>query len=76
MGASMIVQQRMAPPQGDPMQRRLFMMMPVVFTVLLLQVPAGMVLYWRTDHRPALAQQAGYKRWRETAGNEDEGKKT
>ena len=76
MGASMLVQQRMAPAQGDPMQRRLFMMMPVVFTVLFLQFPAGMVLYWLTNNILAIAQQAGYKRWREQAGNEDEGKKT
>jgi YidC/Oxa1 family membrane protein insertase len=76
MGASMLVQQRMAPAQGDPMQRRLFMMMPVVFTVLFLQFPAGMVLYWLTNNLLAIAQQAGYKRWRETTGSEDEGKKT
>ncbi len=76
MGASMLVQQRMAPAQGDPMQRRLFMMMPVVFTVLFLQFPAGMVLYWLTNNILAIAQQAGYKRWRERAGSEDEGKKT
>ncbi|MDH3403427.1 MAG: membrane protein insertase YidC [Acidobacteriota bacterium] len=73
MGASMVIQQRMAPAQGDPMQRRLFMMMPVVFTVLFLQFPAGMVLYWLTNNVLAIAQQAGYKRWRQRAASDDDG---
>ncbi|MCZ6727373.1 MAG: membrane protein insertase YidC [Acidobacteria bacterium] len=64
MGVSMLVQQRMAPTQGDAMQRRMFMFMPIIFTVLFLGFPAGMVLYWLTNNVLAIAQQAGYKRWR------------
>jgi YidC/Oxa1 family membrane protein insertase len=62
MGASMLIQQRMTPMQGDPMQRRLFMFMPIIFTGLFLGFPAGMVLYWLTNNILAIAQQAGYKR--------------
>jgi len=78
MGASMILQQKMTPAQGDPMQRRMMMMMPVVFTFLFLGFPAGMVLYWLTNNILAIAQQMGYKRWRpapETAVAERGGKK-
>jgi YidC/Oxa1 family membrane protein insertase len=67
MGVSMLVQQRMAPAQGDPMQRRMFMFMPIIFTVLFLGFPAGMVLYWLTNNLLAIAQQAGYQRWRAVA---------
>jgi YidC/Oxa1 family membrane protein insertase len=63
MGISMFVQQKMTPSQADPMQRRLFMLMPIVFTGLFLGFPAGMVLYWLTNNLLAIAQQVGYKRW-------------
>jgi YidC/Oxa1 family membrane protein insertase len=63
MGISMFVQQRMTPSQADPMQRRLFMLMPIVFTGLFFGFPAGMVLYWLTNNLLAIAQQVGYKRW-------------
>lgn len=63
MGASMFIQQKMTPTQADPMQRRLFMFMPIMFTFLFLGFPAGMVLYWLTNNVLAIAQQAGYKRW-------------
>jgi YidC/Oxa1 family membrane protein insertase len=67
MGASMLIQQRMSPAQGDPMQRRLFMFMPIIFTVMFLGFPAGMVLYWLTNNILAIAQQAAYKRYRTAA---------
>jgi YidC/Oxa1 family membrane protein insertase len=67
MGASMLIQQRMTPAQGDPMQRRLMMFLPIVFTALFLGFPAGMVLYWLTNNILAIAQQAGYKRLRAAA---------
>jgi len=68
MGVSMLVQQKMTPTQGDPMQRRMMMLMPIVFTFLFLGFPAGMVLYWLTNNLLAIAQQMGYKRWRAAKG--------
>ena len=69
MGASMFIQQKMTPSQADPMQRKMFMLMPVMFTVLFLGFPAGMVLYWLTNNILAIAQQVGYKRWQAAKAN-------
>lgn len=61
MGAVQFVQQKMAPAAGDPMQRRMMMMLPVVFTFLFLGFPSGLVLYWLTNNLLTLAQQAVYQ---------------
>ncbi|HUF78497.1 MAG TPA: membrane protein insertase YidC [Thermoanaerobaculia bacterium] len=61
MGVVQFVQQRMAPAIGDPMQRRMMMALPVVFTFLFLGFPSGLVLYWLTNNLLTLAQQAVYQ---------------
>lgn len=58
MGASMVLQQRMTPSQADPMQQKMMMLMPIVFTALFLYAPAGLVLYWLTSNAIAIGQQA------------------
>ena len=65
MGASQFIQQKMSPPAADPMQRRLFLMMPIFFTVLFLGFPTGLVLYWLTNNVLGIVQQVAYKRLRE-----------
>ncbi len=65
MGASQFIQQRMTPAAGDPMQRRLFLLMPVFFTVLFLGFPSGLVLYWLTNNVLGIIQQVVYKRLKE-----------
>lgn len=72
MGAVQFAQQKMAPAAGDPMQRRMMMMMPVVFTFLFLGFPSGLVLYWLTNNLLTLVQQAVYQQWkaRKTAAAE------
>jgi YidC/Oxa1 family membrane protein insertase len=62
MGASMIVQQRMTPAMGDPMQQRMMMLMPVVFTVMFVSFPSGLVLYWLVNNVLTIAQQAVMQR--------------
>ncbi len=57
MGASMFVQQKMAPQVGDPAQRRMFMMMPVIFTVMFYSFPSGLVLYWLVNNLLTIGQQ-------------------
>ena len=57
MGASMLVQQWMTPAQGDPTQRRMMMIMPVVFTVMFLKFPSGLVLYWLVNNVISIGQQ-------------------
>lgn len=57
MGASMYVQQLLSPAVGDPMQARMMKLMPVMFTVLFLWFPAGLVLYWLVNNVLSLLQQ-------------------
>ena len=46
MGVTMLAQQKMTPGGGDPAQRKMMMMMPVVFTALFLKVSSGLALYF------------------------------
>ena len=57
MGASMWFQQRLNPPPADPIQARIMMMLPIVFTVFFLFFPSGLVLYWVTNNVLSIAQQ-------------------
>jgi len=57
MGASMFVQQLLSPAVGDPMQMKMMKLMPVMFTVLFLFFPAGLVLYWLVNNILGVAQQ-------------------
>lgn len=57
MGATMFLQQWMTPAVGDPMQRKIMMFMPVIFTVMFLSFPAGLVLYWLVNNILSIAQQ-------------------
>ncbi len=57
MGASMVIQQKMMPAAGDPAQQRMMMLMPVVFTVMFLNFPSGLVLYWFASNLMSIGQQ-------------------
>ena len=57
MGASMYWMQTLNPQVGDPMQQRMMKMMPIMFTVLFLFFPAGLVLYWLVNNILSVAQQ-------------------
>ena len=46
MGISMVVQQKMTPATGDPTQRRMMMLLPVVFTFFFLNLSSGLVVYF------------------------------
>jgi YidC/Oxa1 family membrane protein insertase len=48
------------------MQRRMFALMPIFFTVLFLGFPSGLVLYWLTNNTLGIGQQYFYKRMRES----------
>ena len=65
MGATQFLQQKMTPAAGDPMQRRMFALMPIFFTILFLGFPSGLVLYWLTNNVLGIGQQYAYKRMRE-----------
>lgn len=57
MGISMFVQQRLNPTPPDPMQAKVMMFMPLFFTFLFLQFPAGLVLYWVVNNILSILQQ-------------------
>jgi len=57
MGGTMYLQQAMSPAMVDPMQVRMMKMMPIIFTVLFLWFPAGLVLYWLINSVLSVAQQ-------------------
>lgn len=57
MGATMIIQQKMTPTSMDPMQNKLMMFMPVIFTFLFLNFASGLVLYWLVNNIFSIAQQ-------------------
>jgi|AntRauTorcE11898_2_1112593.scaffolds.fasta_scaffold05235_2 YidC/Oxa1 family membrane protein insertase len=57
MGASMWAQQKLNPAPVDPMQQKIFAILPVVFTVFFMFFPAGLVLYWLTNNVLSIAQQ-------------------
>ncbi|MCW9012568.1 MAG: membrane protein insertase YidC [Gammaproteobacteria bacterium] len=57
MGASMFIQQKLNPAPMDPMQQKIFQIMPIMFTVFFLFFPAGLVLYWVVNNTLSIAQQ-------------------
>lgn len=54
---SFFVMQRMQPPPPDPMQAKMMKMMPIMFGVLFVFFPAGLVLYWLVNNLLSMAQQ-------------------
>lgn len=57
MGASMFIQQKMTPTNMDPMQAKMMLALPVVFTAMFLNFPSGLVLYWLVNNILTIAQQ-------------------
>jgi YidC/Oxa1 family membrane protein insertase len=57
MGLSMFIQQRLNPPPPDPMQAKVMMFLPVIFTAMFLSFPAGLVLYWLVNNVVSILQQ-------------------
>lgn len=58
MGISMFLQQKLNPQPPDPVQAKVFMLMPIMFTFLLATFPAGLVIYWTWNNVLSMAQQA------------------
>ena len=56
-GLTMWLQMAMSPPAPDPMQRRIFQFMPVIFTFIMAGFPAGLLLYWGWSNILTIIQQ-------------------
>jgi YidC/Oxa1 family membrane protein insertase len=72
MGATQFIQQKLTPMAGDPMQRRMMMMMPFVFTIFFLGFPSGLVLYWLTNNVLQIVQQGVYNRLQSPVSDPEE----
>lgn len=57
MGATMLIQQRLNPAPPDPMQAKIMMFLPILFTGLFWNFPAGLVLYWIVNNALSILQQ-------------------
>jgi YidC/Oxa1 family membrane protein insertase len=57
MGATMFWQQRITPTSADPVQQKVMMIMPVMFTFMFLSYPSGLVIYWTLSNLWAIGQQ-------------------
>jgi len=57
MGVSMYIQQKLNPPPTDPMQQKIFLALPFIFTALFATFPSGLVLYWFVNNVLSIAQQ-------------------
>jgi len=57
MGVTMYVQYKLNPQPTDPMQARIFQLMPIVFTFMLGHFAAGLVIYWAWNNVLSMFQQ-------------------
>lgn len=57
MGATMFIQQKMTPTNMDPVQAKMMLALPVVFTFMFLNFPSGLVIYWLVNNVLTIIQQ-------------------
>jgi YidC/Oxa1 family membrane protein insertase len=58
MGVTMFITQKMQPQMGDPTQAKVMLyVMPIFFTFIMLNLPAGLTLYIFTNNLLSIAQQ-------------------
>jgi YidC/Oxa1 family membrane protein insertase len=57
MAVSMFVQTKLNPPPPDPVQAKVMLFMPIVFSIFFFFFPAGLVLYWTVQNLIGIAQQ-------------------
>jgi YidC/Oxa1 family membrane protein insertase len=57
MAVTMFIQMKLNPTPPDPLQAKIMMMMPVIFSIFFFFFPAGLVLYWLVNNVVSIAQQ-------------------
>ena len=62
MGGAMFVQQAMTPSTGTDAQKKIFLLMPLLFTWMFLSFPSGLVLYWLVNNLLQIGQMWLYQR--------------
>lgn len=63
MTVTMFLQTYLTPATGDPMQRRIFLFMPIIFGFLFKDFPSGLVLYWLVQNVLTIIQQLIMNKW-------------
>jgi YidC/Oxa1 family membrane protein insertase len=63
MTATMFLQTYLTPATGDPAQRKMFLIMPLVFGFLFKDFPSGLVLYWLVQNILTIIQQLIMNKW-------------
>jgi YidC/Oxa1 family membrane protein insertase len=63
MTITMFIQTWITPTTGDPAQRRVFLIMPLVFGFIFKDMPSGLVLYWLVQNILTIAQQMIMNKW-------------
>ena len=67
MAVSMYVQTKLNPTPPDPIQAKVMMIMPLVFSFMFFYFPSGLVLYWVVNNILSIAQQWVITKQSETA---------
>ena len=57
MGLTMFLQTKMNPAPADPIQEKVFLFMPIMFTFMMGSFPAGLVVYWTWNNTLSITQQ-------------------
>jgi len=57
MAISMFIQTKLNPTPPDPVQAKLMMWMPIIFSIMFFFFPAGLVLYWVVNNVLSISQQ-------------------
>jgi YidC/Oxa1 family membrane protein insertase len=57
MGVTMLIQQKMTPSVGDPMQAKMMMFMPVIMTAMFINFSSGLVLYFLFSNIMSIGEQ-------------------
>jgi YidC/Oxa1 family membrane protein insertase len=63
MTVTMFLQTWLTPTTGDPMQRRIFLIMPIFFGYFFKEMPSGLVLYWLVQNILTIIQQLIMNKW-------------
>ena len=63
MTATMFIQTYITPSTGDPAQRRMFLIMPLIFGFIFKDMPSGLVLYWLVQNILTIVQQMIMNKW-------------
>ena len=56
MAVTMILQMKLSPQSGDPAQRKMFMLMPLIFILMCYNFASALALYWTIQNLISIVQ--------------------